>query len=62
MCDQGTKYMVNAIPYLGKGPSQINVAAAKFFTKQLVQPIINFAINIHSFYLSFFKLNFHSCP
>lgn len=39
MCDQATNYMINAIPYLGKGSTPDNVLASSHFVKTLVEPV-----------------------
>lgn len=39
LCDQGTRYMINAIPYLGKGSNPTNAPSAEYFTKKLIEPL-----------------------
>lgn len=39
MCDSGTKYMVNAIPYLGKGTQTNGLPQGEYFVKELTKPI-----------------------
>lgn len=39
ICDVGTKYMLNAMPYLGKNTTPRNVPQAQFFVKELSRPI-----------------------
>lgn len=37
ICDTGSKYMINAMPYLGKGTTPRNIPQAQFFVKELTQ-------------------------
>lgn len=41
MCDNSTKYMLNAIPYLGKGTVTNNQPVADYFVQKLVGPTIS---------------------
>ncbi|XP_066909085.1 piggyBac transposable element-derived protein 4-like [Halyomorpha halys] len=46
MVDSSTKYLLNAIPYTGKGSTPANQPAAAYFVKKLVEPIENSNRNI----------------
>jgi len=46
LCDVATRYMVNGIPYLGKGSNPSNTPAGTYFTKRLVQHIAGSCRNI----------------
>ena len=39
MCDVGTKYMINAIPYLGKGTRTGGLPLGDYFVRELSRPI-----------------------
>lgn len=39
ICDNSTKYMINAMPHLGKGSTPPNIPAATFITLELIQPV-----------------------
>ncbi|KAJ0171852.1 hypothetical protein K1T71_012615 [Dendrolimus kikuchii] len=39
VCDAGTKYMVNATPYLGKSTETGGLPLGEYFVKQLTQPL-----------------------
>lgn len=41
MCDNSTKYMVNALPYLGKGTVPTKQPVADFFVEKLVAPTVS---------------------
>jgi hypothetical protein len=46
MCDNNTKYMLNALPYLGKGTVKGQMSVADFFVNELVEPIIGTNRNV----------------
>lgn len=46
LCDQATRYLINAIPYLGNGYTPPNVPAAVYFTKLLTKPVYGTNRNI----------------
>lgn len=46
LCDSGTKYMLNAIPYLGKGSNTTTLPLAEYFVKELSKPIYGSNRNI----------------
>lgn len=46
MCDNATKYMLDAIPYTGKGCSPKNVPAAQYFVEKLVSTVSGSKRNI----------------
>lgn len=39
MCDNASSYMINALPYLGRGTVPENTPAGAFFVKSLVEPL-----------------------
>ncbi|CAK1589287.1 unnamed protein product [Parnassius mnemosyne] len=39
MCDIGTKYMINAMPYLGKGTQTNGLPLGEYYVKELTKPI-----------------------
>lgn len=39
MCDAGAKYMVDALPYLGKGSNQSNLPLGEYYVKELTKSI-----------------------
>lgn len=41
MCNNSTKYMVNAILYLGKGTVPNKMSAASYFVEKLIAPAIS---------------------
>ena len=46
ICDHGTNYMINAIPYLGKGTTPAQQPASVYFTEKLIETIKNSNRNI----------------
>lgn len=46
MCDGGTNYMCNAIPYLGKGTTPAGKPSADYFVEKLVEPVRTSGRNI----------------
>lgn len=39
MCDSGTKYMINAMPYIGKATNTNGLPLGEYYVKELSQPI-----------------------
>ena len=39
MCDSGTKYMINAMPYIGKATNTNGIPQGEFYVKELSKPL-----------------------
>lgn len=46
MCDSGTKYMINGMPYLGRGTQTNGVPLGEFYVKELSKPVHGSCRNI----------------
>lgn len=46
MCDSGTKYMVNGMPYLGRGTQTNGVPLGEYYVKELSKPLYGSCRNI----------------